>query len=73
MIDNEIKDQKVAKKRKPLQILDFSDAHLDLEEPREDNKECRICMVGEDEDLGELHSPCRCQGSLKYVHIKCLK
>eukprot|EP00419_Tripos_fusus_P005153 CAMPEP_0172675068 /NCGR_PEP_ID=MMETSP1074-20121228/13071_1 /TAXON_ID=2916 /ORGANISM="Ceratium fusus, Strain PA161109" /LENGTH=439 /DNA_ID=CAMNT_0013492515 /DNA_START=50 /DNA_END=1370 /DNA_ORIENTATION=+ len=38
---------------------------------------CRICFLGADEDgdenLGELVSPCNCQGSQSYVHLSCLR
>lgn len=38
---------------------------------------CRICFLGADEDgdesLGQLVSPCKCQGSQSYVHLSCLR
>ncbi len=34
-------------------------------------KECRICQQSNNEK--SLISPCDCRGSIKYVHIKCLK
>jgi hypothetical protein len=59
----------------------------DLEDPRtsssttvEDEKkdttvdstaECRICLMSD--DVGQLIEPCHCTGSVKYVHLKCLK
>jgi hypothetical protein len=33
-------------------------------------RECRICYAGEEE--GQLFKPCRCAGTMMYVHIKCL-
>lgn len=34
---------------------------------------CRICQLSSDEaDIGSLISPCRCTGTLKFVHRKCL-
>ena len=38
------------------------------------NAVCRICYV-EEEDAKEnpLVQPCQCSGSLKYIHLKCLK
>ena len=45
--------------------------------PREDDApddddppSCRICFAGEEE--GRLFSPCRCRGTMKHVHVKCL-
>ena len=34
-------------------------------------KECRYCFS--DEDYNDLITPCLCEGSMKYVHTKCLK
>jgi len=32
---------------------------------------CRICFEGKEE--GELFSPCKCSGTIKYVHVGCLE
>mmetsp|Transcript_125687 Transcript_125687/g.350124 ORF Transcript_125687/g.350124 Transcript_125687/m.350124 type:complete len:452 (-) Transcript_125687:95-1450(-) len=37
---------------------------------------CRICFVGaggDDEEGQQLVSPCRCEGSQKFVHLSCLR
>ncbi|KAH9898290.1 zf-C3HC4-domain-containing protein [Cubamyces lactineus] len=39
----------------------------------EDSKQCRICLDGEDPDLGRLIRPCLCKGSISFVHVKCLQ
>ncbi|KAI1788776.1 hypothetical protein LXA43DRAFT_1023954 [Ganoderma leucocontextum] len=39
----------------------------------EDTKQCRICLDGEDPQLGRLIRPCLCKGSISYVHVKCLQ
>ncbi|KAI0756882.1 zf-C3HC4-domain-containing protein [Daedaleopsis nitida] len=39
----------------------------------EDTKQCRICLDGEDAELGRLIRPCLCKGSISYVHVKCLQ
>ncbi|KAI0778295.1 zf-C3HC4-domain-containing protein [Trametes elegans] len=36
-------------------------------------KQCRICLDGEDPELGRLIRPCLCKGSISYVHVKCLQ
>ena len=37
------------------------------------NKICRICYQEEDDSLiNPLIKPCKCSGSMKYIHIKCL-
>lgn len=33
-------------------------------------RECRICLEGEDE--GRVIAPCKCTGSVKYAHVRCL-
>jgi hypothetical protein len=33
--------------------------------------ECRYCFS--DEDQNDLIKPCKCEGSMRFVHIKCLK
>ena len=35
-------------------------------------KECRICL-DEEKDDNKLIIPCKCKGTQKYVHIKCLQ
>lgn len=40
--------------------------------PLNDNLQCRICLLeGEEEDV--LIAPCKCRGSIEYVHIGCLQ
>lgn len=42
-------------------------------EELDENSTCRFCWMGVDEDEGgELLAPCRCAGSVKYVHRRCL-
>ena len=37
------------------------------------NKICRICYQEEDDNLiNPLIRPCKCSGSMKYIHLKCL-
>ena len=37
------------------------------------NKLCKICYMEEDDEENPLVRPCTCSGSLKYIHLKCLK
>ncbi|XP_060169847.1 uncharacterized protein LOC132600586 isoform X2 [Lycium barbarum] len=43
----------------------------DEEEPLLQTVECRICQ--EEDSLKNLEIPCRCNGSLKYAHRKCVQ
>jgi len=36
-------------------------------------KSCRICLGEENETENELISPCKCAGTMKYIHLKCLQ
>ncbi|KAG4300895.1 hypothetical protein PCK1_002972, partial [Pneumocystis canis] len=48
---------------------------VNLEEKNENDKPmCRICFGGAEDQptLGKLISPCRCQGTIKWVHVNCL-
>ncbi|GAA5965043.1 hypothetical protein JCM8115_005691 [Rhodotorula mucilaginosa] len=38
-----------------------------------EEKMCRICFDGPDEELGKLFSPCLCRGTSRYVHTACLE
>lgn len=47
-----------------------ADANVDS---NADAKLCRICFDSEEnEDTGRLFSPCKCKGSMRYVHFQCL-
>ena len=37
------------------------------------NKICRICYMEEDDEENPLVQPCICSGSMKYIHLKCLR
>ena len=36
-------------------------------------KSCRICLGDEDEIDNRLISPCKCAGTMKYIHVSCLQ
>jgi hypothetical protein len=33
---------------------------------------CRICLSEDYENINPLFSPCKCSGTMKYVHLGCL-
>lgn len=45
--------------------------HLKSEETSQ--KICRICYLEDDMDTNPLIQPCQCSGSMKYIHLNCLK
>ncbi|KZS96127.1 hypothetical protein SISNIDRAFT_451815 [Sistotremastrum niveocremeum HHB9708] len=43
-----------------------------MPDDNDNDKQCRICLGGADPTLGKLFKPCRCDGSMRYVHVDCL-
>lgn len=44
------------------------------QEEGDENKVCKICIdETENEKTGKLISPCKCAGSMKFIHVECLK
>lgn len=44
-----------------------------MEDPGADDRICRICHDGEDDgEAGRLFRPCRCSGTMAWVHVECL-
>ncbi|TBU34803.1 zf-C3HC4-domain-containing protein [Dichomitus squalens] len=50
-----------------------AETEAEAEAEAEEAKQCRICLDGEDPELGRLIRPCLCKGSITYVHVKCLQ
>ncbi len=44
---------------------------MNIEQIKKTNPECKFCL--EEDKQNNLISPCKCDGSLKYVHLKCLE
>lgn len=45
-----------------------------IESPKEDGINCRICLSAENINENPIISlPCRCSGSIKFIHAKCLQ
>ncbi|XP_029952352.1 E3 ubiquitin-protein ligase MARCHF7 [Salarias fasciatus] len=59
------KDQEKLRKIKERLLLEDSD--------EEEGDLCRICQMGEESSTNPLIQPCRCTGSLQYVHQECIK
>ncbi|XP_041641948.1 E3 ubiquitin-protein ligase MARCH7 [Cheilinus undulatus] len=58
-------DQEKLRRIKERLLLEDSD--------EEEGDLCRICQMGEESDSNPLIQPCRCTGSLQYVHQECIK
>lgn len=59
------RDQEKLRKIKERLLLEDSD--------EEEGDLCRICQMGEESASNPLIQPCRCTGSLQYVHQECIK
>jgi hypothetical protein len=47
---------------------------LDLGIPNErDNETCKICLMNDSDSANPLISPCKCSGSMKFIHLECLR
>lgn len=74
-----IKVRKIAVKRldfleeSNMKCFDSLASQVDMEEDLEHDASCRICFSGEFADDNPLISPCDCIGSMKYIHIQCIK
>ena len=71
---------KSIKLQKNSVINNFREILLDkntknIKEPKniQQNKSCRICYTEEEEADNPLIQPCICTGSMKYIHLNCLK
>ncbi|XP_034536068.1 E3 ubiquitin-protein ligase MARCH7 [Notolabrus celidotus] len=58
-------DQEKLRRIKERLLLEDSD--------EEEGDLCRICQMGEESSSNPLIQPCRCTGSLQYVHQECIK
>ena len=48
-------------------------SQVEIEEELEQEAACRICFSGEISGINPLISPCECIGSIKYIHVDCLR
>ncbi|KAG5833835.1 hypothetical protein ANANG_G00280100 [Anguilla anguilla] len=65
--------EKPTSSRDPEKLRKIQESLL-LEESDEDEADlCRICQMREESPANPLLEPCRCTGSLQYVHQDCMK
>lgn len=41
--------------------------------PKDDNDLCRICFMSTSSSENPLFAPCKCTGTVKFIHFRCLK
>lgn len=65
-VKDEVKDEGDRDDTPPLREIDSDDME-ELDAPPEDERQCRICFAGKEEEgtMGRLISPCLCTGSVR--------
>ena len=66
-------DVKIGKNEKIIKVKINKKKDSIFEKVEKKNKICRICYLEEDDPKNPLIQPCICDGSLKYIHLGCLK
>ena len=61
------------KKNKSIEIKNIDEESNNNKNSEMSQKLCRICYQEEEKSDDPLIQPCLCSGSLKYIHLKCLK
>ena len=51
----------------PIDITSHND------EPKDENDLCRICFSNSNTPANPLFAPCKCTGTVKFIHFICLK
>eukprot|EP00826_Nyctotherus_ovalis_P042058 TRINITY_DN4291_c0_g1_i9.p2 TRINITY_DN4291_c0_g1~~TRINITY_DN4291_c0_g1_i9.p2 ORF type:complete len:177 (-),score=31.86 TRINITY_DN4291_c0_g1_i9:561-1091(-) len=51
----------------PTDISDCNDV------PKSETEACRICAIDENTPKNPLLAPCKCTGTMKFIHYQCLK
>ncbi|KAF7667903.1 hypothetical protein LDENG_00041510 [Lucifuga dentata] len=59
--------------RDPEKLRKIKESLLLEDSDEEEGDLCRICQMGEESASNPLIEPCRCTGSLRYVHQECIK
>ena len=77
---NDILCANLKKTNKSINLKKFENLEKNNDEGEESNKDsdfcqkiCRICYQEDDTKENPLIQPCLCSGSLKYIHLNCLK
>uniref|UniRef100_A0A8C2JXG1 RING-type E3 ubiquitin transferase n=1 Tax=Cyprinus carpio TaxID=7962 RepID=A0A8C2JXG1_CYPCA len=70
--DEQVKD-KPAPSRDPERLRKIQESLLLEDSDEEEGDLCRICQMGEQSSSNPLIEPCKCTGSLQFVHQDCIK
>ena len=53
--------------------IEINANEIENKEKRKKKKICRICYIEDDTDENPLIQPCICSGTMRYIHLDCLK
>ncbi|XP_073707575.1 E3 ubiquitin-protein ligase MARCHF7 isoform X2 [Garra rufa] len=70
---DELAKDKPAPSRDPERLRKIQESLLLEDSDEEEGDLCRICQMGEQSSSNPLIEPCKCTGSLQYVHQDCIK
>nr|XP_055069741.1 E3 ubiquitin-protein ligase MARCH7 isoform X3 [Misgurnus anguillicaudatus] len=70
--DEQVKE-KPAPSRDPERLRKIQESLLLEDSDEEEGDLCRICQMGEQSSSNPLIEPCKCTGSLQFVHQDCIK
>ena len=60
-------------KKDKNKLIQLDDISVNSEKNSSSRPTCRICYMTNSDIENPLVSPCKCNGSMKYIHFKCLK
>ncbi|KAF6732687.1 E3 ubiquitin-protein ligase MARCH7 [Oryzias melastigma] len=72
-VESKPEDPKSISSRDQEKLLKIKERLLLEDSDEEEGDLCRICQMGEESSSNPLIQPCRCTGSLQYVHQECIK
>ena len=72
-LKNSIKELKSTASFNKKKFLDLIQKKLFKSSEKSNKPICRICLSEEHEKLNPLIHPCNCDGTMKYIHLECLK
>ncbi|XP_061596993.1 E3 ubiquitin-protein ligase MARCH7 [Cololabis saira] len=72
-VESQLEGPKTISNRDQEKLRMIKERLLLEESDEEEGDLCRICQMGEESSSNPLIQPCRCMGSLQYVHQDCIK
>lgn len=72
--DLQVQESKNAEEHEPCEVNASPTDIMTCDDVPENKAEvCRICITDEDTKENPLFAPCKCTGTMKFIHYECLK